>query len=113
MRVVTALGGQKETPEGLIGKGDFLMTISSLLSRNYRVARRIVTEGIPKIKEEVKKRKITSEGLESIDAIHQMCQERQIKAPIVEQIYLVSKGKPPQKAVEDLIKLVQEKKGRK
>ncbi len=113
VRVGTALGGKQQTLEGLPGKGDFLSTVSSPLSRNLGSGKKIVTDGIKKIREEIRKKKLTSEGLESLEAIYQLCEEHQIYSPIIAEIYqVVYKEKPPKQAINDLINLVKER-GRK
>jgi glycerol-3-phosphate dehydrogenase (NAD(P)+) len=110
VRIGTALGGTRETLNGLSGEGDLVLTSSSSLSRSYLVGRRLLKEGILPIKEEIQKRRITSEGWESVQAIYQICQERNIDAPIVTEVYkVIYEGKPAEEAAEALVNLVKQR----
>ncbi len=110
VRIGTALGGTRETLNGLPGEGDLILTSSSSLSRSYLVGRRLFKEGILPIKNEIAKRRITSEGWESVQAIYQICQERNIEAPIVTEVYkVIYEGKPAEEAAEALVNLVKQK----
>jgi glycerol-3-phosphate dehydrogenase (NAD(P)+) len=107
VRIGTALGGTRETLNGLSGEGDLILTSSSSLSRSYLVGRRLITEGLRPIRQEIEKRRITSEGWESVQAVYQICQERGIEAPIVTEVYkVIYEGKPAEEAAEALVDLV-------
>lgn len=110
VRIGTALGGTRETLNGLPGEGDLILTSSSSLSRSYLVGRRLIKEGILPIKQEIDKRRITSEGWESVQAVYQICQERNIDAPIVTEVYkVIYEGKPAEEAAEALVSLVKQR----
>lgn len=110
IRVGVALGGKEETLLGSTGKKDLFLTASPL-SRNYRVGKMIVAEGIPRLKEEIRKKKLTSEGIKSAEALYQICCERGISAPIIKEIALVvSQKETPEEAAANLINLAKQKK---
>jgi len=107
VRIGTELGGSPETLNDLSGEGDLILTSSSSLSRSYLVGRRLITEGLRPIKQEIEKRRITSEGWESVQAVYQICQERNIEAPIVTEVYkVIYEGKPAEEAAQALVDLV-------
>lgn len=110
VRIGTALGGSPETLNDLSGEGDLILTSSSSLSRSYLVGRRLIKEGILPIKQEIEKRRLTSEGWESVQAIYQICLERNIDAPIVTEVYkVIYEGKPAEEAAEAMVRLVKER----
>ncbi len=107
VRIGTELGGSPETLNDLSGEGDLILTSSSSLSRSYLVGRRLITEGLRPIKQEIDKKRITSEGWESVQAVYQICQERNIEAPIVTEVYkVIYEGKPAEEAAQALVDLV-------
>lgn len=110
VRIGTALGGSPETLNDLSGEGDLVLTSSSSLSRSYLVGRRLIKEGILPIKQEIEKRRLTSEGWESVQAIYQICLERNIDAPIVTEVYkVIYEGKPSEEAAEAMVRLVKQR----
>jgi len=110
VRIGTALGGSPETLNDLSGEGDLVLTSSSSLSRSYLVGRRLIKEGILPIKQEIEKRRLTSEGWESVQAIYQICLERNIDAPIVTEVYkVIYEGKPAEEAAEAMVGLVKQR----
>jgi len=110
VRIGTALGGSPETLNDLSGEGDLVLTSSSSLSRSYLVGRRLIKEGILPIKQEIEKRRLTSEGWESVQAIYQICLERNIDAPIVTEVYkVIYEGKPAEEAAEAMVRLVKQR----
>jgi glycerol-3-phosphate dehydrogenase (NAD(P)+) len=110
VRIGAALGGAPETLKDLSGRGDLILTSSSSLSRSYLVGRRIYKEGILPIKNEIEKRRITSEGWESVKAIHQICEERRIQAPMVSEVYrVIYEGRSAEEAAEALVSMVKDK----
>jgi glycerol-3-phosphate dehydrogenase (NAD(P)+) len=105
----TALGGAPETLKDLSGQGDLILTSSSSLSRSYRVGKRIYKEGILPIKNEIERRRFTAEGWESVQAVYRICQERDLEAPIVTEVYkVIYEGKSPEEAAEHLVNLANE-----
>lgn len=110
VRIGAALGGAPETLKDISGRGDLILTSSSSLSRSYLVGRRIYKEGILPIKNEIEKRRITSEGWESVKAIHQICEERGIEAPMVSEVYrVIYEGRSAEEAAEALVSMVKDK----
>jgi glycerol-3-phosphate dehydrogenase (NAD(P)+) len=110
VRIGTALGGSPETLNDLSGEGDLILTSSSSLSRSYLVGRRLIKEGILPIKQEIEKRRLTSEGWESVQSIYQICLERNIDAPIVTEVYkVIYEGKPTEEAAEAMVRLVKQR----
>jgi glycerol-3-phosphate dehydrogenase (NAD(P)+) len=110
VRIGTALGGSPETLNDLSGEGDLILTSSSSLSRSYLVGRRLIKEGILPIKQEIEKRRLTSEGWESVQSIYQICLERNIDAPIVTEVYkVIYEGKPAEEAAEAMVRLVKQR----
>jgi len=109
VRIGTALGGAPETLKDISGQGDLILTSSSSLSRSYRVGRRIYKEGILPIKNEIKKRQFTAEGWESVQAVYRICQERDLEAPIVTEVYkVIYEDKSPEEAAQHLVNLVKQ-----
>lgn len=105
IRVGTALGSSQEALSS--AKNDLLLTAGEgSLSRNYKIGKMIVREGIPKLRKEIKKQKLTSEGISSAEAIYQICSDRGIEAPIIKEIALiVSQRQTPEQAARNLIDL--------
>ena len=74
------------------------------------MGRRLIKEGILPIKQEIEKRRLTSEGWESVQSIYQICLERNIDAPIVTEVYkVIYEGKPAEEAAEAMVRLVKQR----
>ena len=105
-RAGVALGGSEE---GLsAAEKDLLLSAGKAsFSRNAIAGIRMLYEGFPKIKEEIRKKKLTSEGISSAEAVYQLCKERGIEAPIIREIALiVSEEQTPEQGARNLIELV-------
>lgn len=90
VRVVTALGGRRETAFGLAGVGDLVVTASSEHSRNFRAGRNI---GLGQSVEEIYAGEAqTIEGFRAIEALHQVSLERHIDLPMINIAYRILKG---------------------
>ena len=87
VRVVEAMGGQKETAYGLTGIGDLIVTASSENSRNFRAGRRI-GEGVP-LEQVFLESEQTIEGVRSIIALHEYAEKEGLYLPIISTAYRV------------------------
>jgi len=103
--VGTSLGSSEEAISSALD--DLILTSSGdSLSRNYKIGKMIIKAGIPELRQEIKKKKLTSEGLSSAEAVYQICCERNIEAPIIKEIALtLSEQQTPKEGVENLIKI--------
>ena len=105
LRVGISLGGSRD---GLSSaEKDFLLSAEKASpSRNVIAGIMMIKEGFPKIKEEIRKKKITSEGISSAEAVYQLCKERGIEAPIIREIALiVSEEQTPEQGARNLVEL--------
>lgn len=87
VRVVEAMGGERETAYGLTGIGDLIVTASSENSRNFRAGFRI-GEGVP-LDQIFKESEQTIEGVRSIIALHEYAQKEGLYLPIITTAYRV------------------------
>ncbi len=87
LRVGLALGAKPETFYGLSGFGDLVATSHGLWSRNREFGEKI---GAGKSVEELLAgRKTVVEGHRTTAALHGLCQERGITAPILSEVYAI------------------------
>jgi glycerol-3-phosphate dehydrogenase (NAD(P)+) len=97
-----ALGARRETFYGLAGIGDLILTCTGELSRNHRVGHELA-KGRP-LREILAGMKMVAEGVHTTVAARRISRALGVEMPISEQIYQVLyRGKPPKKAVEDLM----------
>ncbi len=102
MRLGVSLGAQARTFYGLSGMGDLVLTCTGELSRNRNVGFKI-GQGM-KLREILAEMKMVAEGVNTTKSAYQLAQKRQVKMPIVEQIYAVLfQDKDPREAVTDLM----------
>jgi len=87
IRVGEALGGQRETFYGLSGFGDLFLTCNGKESRN-RTFGELFARGVS-VEELLEKREMTVEGYRTSHSFHHICLEKEIEAPILEQIYRI------------------------
>jgi glycerol-3-phosphate dehydrogenase (NAD(P)+) len=101
-RVGQALGGRAETFYGLSGVGDLILTCSSSQSRNRRVGEALGRgEKLPQILASLKG---TAEGVKTARSVHQILQQKNLDAPILQEIYSVLyEEKPVRDAVKSLM----------
>ena len=78
---------EEKTLLGAAGVGDLVATCASNLSRNYRVGY-YLAEG-KKLEDVQKKLGEVAEGVNTVNAVHKICEEKKISMPISEQIYKV------------------------
>ncbi len=102
VRVVEAMGGQKETAYGLTGIGDLIVTASSENSRNFRAGRRI-GEGVP-LEQVFLESEQTIEGVRSIIALHEYAEKEGLYLPIISTAYRVLfEGLDVKEAIQKLL----------
>lgn len=91
IHIGNALGGNTKAFLGLAGVGDLVATCTSKLSRNftvgYRLAKGETIEEITATMDEV------AEGINTINIIHQLADNYNIRVPITETLYKIIKGK--------------------
>lgn len=102
LRVGAALGAKPETFYGLSGFGDLVATSHGTWSRNREFGEMI---GAGKsVTELLAGRKTVVEGHRSTEALHGLCQERGITAPILAEVYaILYQGKKPVDALHALM----------
>jgi glycerol-3-phosphate dehydrogenase (NAD(P)+) len=97
-----ALGARKETFYGLAGIGDLILTCTGELSRNHRVGHELGRGRT--LREILAGMKMVAEGIHTTVAARRISRALGVEMPISEQIYQVLyRGKPPRKAVEELM----------
>lgn len=102
IRLGHALGGRKETFQGLSGLGDLMVTCFSRHSRNRMVGERIAhgetTEQI------VHSMRMVAEGVPTTFSAYECAREREIETPIIDQIRSLLEGTTsPKAALENLL----------
>lgn len=102
LRVGVALGARPDTFYGLSGFGDLVATSHGTWSRNREFGEMI---GAGKsVTELLAGRKTVVEGHRSTEALHGLCQERGITAPILAEVYaILYQGKKPADALHALM----------
>ncbi|MBN3490560.1 NAD(P)-dependent glycerol-3-phosphate dehydrogenase [Acholeplasma equirhinis] len=101
VRVVSAMGGKKETAFGLTGIGDLIVTASSNNSRNFNAGLKI-GQGIP-VDQVLAESRMVVEGVRAIQAAKDLCIKEGIELPIIEVAYDVIFNQLP---VKDAITLL-------
>lgn len=101
-RLGQALGAEADTFAGLSGLGDLMVTCTSRHSRNRGVGERIGSgETIDEILASMEQ---VAEGYWNAATARKVAAEKQIEAPITEEVYAVLyEGKNPKQAVIDLL----------
>lgn len=101
-RLGVKLGANPTTFFGLSGAGDLMTTCFSQHGRNLRVGRELGKGR--KIKDILKDMEMVAEGVDSAEAVHELCQREGIMIPIMEEVYnILCKDKDPKQAVSDLL----------
>ena len=99
VRVGEALGARKETFYGLSGFGDLVATCHGAWSRNREFGQKI-GEGHA-VEALLAGRKTVVEGYDTTRALHGLCRDKGITAPILSEVYaILYQGKTPAEAVE-------------
>jgi glycerol-3-phosphate dehydrogenase (NAD(P)+) len=101
-RLVLAWGGDPETPRGLAGLGDLVLTCTGGLSRNRRTGIELAKgRALAEIEAETTE---IAEGVRNSLAVRRLARERAVEMPIVEQMCAVlHEGKHPRRALSDLM----------
>ena len=81
VRFGLAMGGRRETMEGLSGLGDLVLTCSSTSSRNFSLGK-AMGEG-KKVADLMKDRRTVAEGAHTAPVLHRIALERDIDMPLV------------------------------
>ncbi|MFZ5806549.1 MAG: NAD(P)H-dependent glycerol-3-phosphate dehydrogenase [Verrucomicrobiota bacterium] len=102
VRIACDLGAKKETLYGLSGMGDLMLTAYSGLSRNHQIGEYL---GAGKnLSEALQKVQGVAEGIYTSQALYRVVQEKQIKAPVLTEVYRVlHENKSPMSALHDLL----------
>lgn len=102
VRVGVALGAKAETFYGLSGFGDLVATSHGAWSRNREFGELIgAGKSVPELLEG---RKTVVEGHRSTEALHGLCRERGITAPILAEVYaILYQNKKPADALHALM----------
>lgn len=102
IRVGVALGGKAETFFGLSGVGDLALTCHGPTSRNRTFGERLA-RGEP-ARQLIEGEGMTVEGYRSAACFAEICQAKQIDAPILSEIAaILFQGKEPSLALRDLM----------
>ena len=102
VRVGTALGAKPDTFYGLSGFGDLVATSHGAWSRNREFGEKIGA-GKP-VAELLAGRKTVVEGHRTTEALHGLCRERGINAPILSEVHaILYQGKKPADALHTLM----------
>ena len=87
IRIVSVLGGQKETVYGLAGIGDLIVTASSMNSRNFQAGLKIGQgEDVDSV---VNNSKMVVEGVRVLQSAHEIALKYDLYLPIIETAYKV------------------------
>jgi len=101
-RIAAAKGAKIETIYGLSGMGDLLLTSYSPDSRNHKVGEAIGRGR--ELQEILRNLAGTAEGVPTVKALHELVQEKKIKAPIVGELYqILYCGKTPARGFQALM----------
>lgn len=102
VRVGVALGGKVETFYGLSGFGDLVLTSNGQESRN-RTFGELFARG-ESIQHLIEEKKMTVEGYRTCESFYHIVKEKQIDAPILNEIYaILYQGKGPLDVIKDLM----------
>ncbi len=102
VRLGAALGAQPETFYGLSGFGDLVATCNADWSRNRQFGLAVGKGG--NVSELLNNRKTVVEGYRSTKSFHGLCREKQLQAPILEQVYeILYEGKAPGESIAALM----------
>ena len=101
-RLCVAAGGRRDTPSGLAGLGDLILTATGSLSRNRTVGVEL-GKGRP-LAEILAGMRMVAEGVGTTDAMLAMARRHHIETPIAEQVHAVlHQGRAPRQAIRELM----------
>lgn len=102
VRVGTALGARAETFYGLSGFGDLVATCHGSWSRNREFGEQV--GGGQTVAELLANRKSVVEGYKTTQSFRELCQEKNIEAPILQEMHaILFQGKAPAAALSSLM----------
>jgi glycerol-3-phosphate dehydrogenase (NAD(P)+) len=101
-RLCVAAGGRRDTPSGLAGLGDLILTATGSLSRNRSVGVEL-GKGRP-LAEILAGMRMVAEGIGTTDAMLALARRHNIETPIAEQVHAVlHQGRSPRQAIRELM----------
>jgi len=102
IRLGVALGGERETFQGLSGVGDLMVTCFSRHSRNRRLGE-LLGQGTG-LDEAVKLLKQVAEGVPATRSAYELVKAHALRAPLVEVVYrILFEGLAPREALRGLM----------
>jgi glycerol-3-phosphate dehydrogenase (NAD(P)+) len=101
-RLSAAAGGRRDTPSGLAGLGDLILTATGSLSRNRTVGVEL-GKGRP-LAEILAGMRMVAEGVGTTAAMLALARRHGVETPIAEQVHAVlHQGRPPRQAIRELM----------
>lgn len=101
-RLTVALGGRRDTPAGLAGLGDLILTATGPLSRNRTVGVEL-GRGRP-LADILSGMRMVAEGVGTTAAMLALARRHGIESPIAEQVHAVlHEGRSPREAIRELM----------
>jgi glycerol-3-phosphate dehydrogenase (NAD(P)+) len=101
-RLSVAVGGRRDTPAGLAGLGDLILTATGPLSRNRTVGVEL-GKGRP-LSEILAGMRMVAEGIATTAAMLALARRHGIETPIAEQVNAVlHQGRAPRQAIRELM----------
>jgi glycerol-3-phosphate dehydrogenase (NAD(P)+) len=103
IRLGSALGGKRETFQGLSGVGDLVVTCFGRHSRNRRVGERLGRgETLGQIQHSMQ---MVAEGVPTTKSARECALKLEVKTPIIDEVYsILYENAPPSEAIERLLK---------
>ncbi|RME68809.1 MAG: NAD(P)-dependent glycerol-3-phosphate dehydrogenase [Verrucomicrobia bacterium] len=102
IRIGRSLGTRDQTFMGLSGYGDLVATCYGSWSRNRSFGQQIGEGATPQ--QALEGRRTVVEGHRTCESVHQLCLEKGIQAPILEQVHAVLyEGREPREALSALM----------
>jgi len=106
IKIGKTMGARRKTFLGPAGLGDLILTSTNPLSRNFQFGKAILLDA-ETMRKDIRERKITVEGFENVFAFYKLGKIHKLDLPMINEIYkVIYKETSPQKAVENLKKLV-------
>lgn len=101
-RLGTKMGAQTLTFFGLSGLGDLIVTCGSKHSRNRLLGEKIGSGKT--LNQALAEMTMVAEGVNSTQSAYELIQSRNVKAPIIEEMYqMLFKNKSPRDSIKDLL----------
>jgi len=109
IKIGEVMEAKKETFLGPAGLGDLILTSTSSLSRNFQFGTNLYLNA-EKMRQDIRKRKITVEGFDSVWALYNLGKKYKLDLPMINEIYKVIYEKTsPEKTIKNLIVLTKRK----